>query len=123
MMYNYAAPGRPLSDRPGFPDFTSLPIFFQKNQILPFYLFFPKTFYGASKRPHMSHFSSPLGPTPIYRLPEMKVGLQSDVPKIIPKPYAPYTPITSSCYPSPTPTRTKPSTTYDFTFLKKYDII
>ena len=122
-MYNYAAPGRPLSSRPGFPDFTSLPIFFQKNQILPFSPFFPKTFYGAPKRPHMSHFSSPLGPTPIYRLPEMKVGLQSDVPKIIPRPYAPYTPITSSCHPLPTPTRPKPHITYDFTFLKKYDII
>ena len=116
-------PGRPLSDRPGFPEFTSLPIFFQKNHFLPFYPFFPKTIYGASKRPHMSHFSSPLAHTPIYRLPEMKVGLQSDVPKIIPRPYAPYTPITSSCQPLPTPTRAEPSITYDFTFLKKYVII
>ena len=119
-MYNYAAPGRPLSGRPGFPDFTSLPIFFQKNQVLPFSPFFPKTFYGASKRPHMSHFFFAARPTPIYRLPEMKVGLQSDVPKITSRPYAPYTPIT---YSSPTPTRPKPSITYDFTFLKKYDII
>ena len=107
-------------------DFQNLPVyqfFSRKTKFYHFTHFFPKPSTAHRNNPICPISSSPLGPTPIYRLPEMKVGLQSDVPKIIPRPYAPHTPITYPCYPLPTPTRTKPHTTYDFTFLKKYDII